>query len=89
MLFDPTKVCAIPTIVPASDASPWWYAECSETYPASCATLISFLMIDLPRLKHAYRILRCPGLRPSTIDGIERTLSAFEKWMSSLSMNVV
>ena len=51
--------------------------------------MISFLMIDLPRLKHAYRILRCPGLRPSTIDGIERTLSAFEKWMSSLSMNVV
>ena len=23
--------CAMPMIVPASDASPWWYAECSDT----------------------------------------------------------
>ncbi len=46
-------------------------------------TLISFFIIDLPRLKHAKRIFRWPGLRPSTADGIERTLSALEKWISS------
>ena len=45
--------------------------------------MISFFIIDLPRLKHAKRILRWPGLRPSTAEGIERTLSALEKWMSS------
>jgi hypothetical protein len=39
----------------------------------------------LPRLKQAKRILRCPGLSPSTLDGMDRRLSAFEKWMSSLS----
>lgn len=27
----------------------------------------------LPRLKQEKRIFRCPGLRPSTIDGMERT----------------
>ena len=30
-LLLPTKSCARPTIVDARDASPWWYAECSET----------------------------------------------------------
>ena len=59
---------------------------CSATRRTLCGavfTLISFFSIDLPRLKHAKRILRWPGLRPSTADGIERTLSALEKWMSS------
>ena len=31
MLFEPTKSCAKPTMVLARLASPWWYAECSET----------------------------------------------------------
>jgi len=35
------------------------------------------------RLKHEKRILRCPGLRPSTTDGMERSRSAREKRMSS------
>jgi hypothetical protein len=28
------------------------------------------------RLKHEYRIFRCPGFRPSSMDGIERSTSA-------------
>jgi len=30
-LLLPTKSCARPMMVPWSDTSPWWYAECSET----------------------------------------------------------
>eukprot|EP00962_Isochrysis_galbana_P036431 scaffold12591_cov102-Isochrysis_galbana.AAC.7 len=45
----------------------------------------SFLSMPLPRLKQAKRILRWPGLSPSTHDGMERRLSALEKWISSLS----
>jgi len=43
------------------------------SHPASCATLISFLSF---LLKLAYRILRWPGLRPSTREGIERCVWA-------------
>ncbi len=39
-------------------------------------TLISALSF---LLKQANKILRCPGLSPSSIEGIERTLSAIEK----------
>ena len=43
------------------------------------------LVLDdrLAALEARVQDLALPGLRPSTIDGIERTLSAFEKWMSS------
>lgn len=44
-------------------------------------TLISALSF---LLKQPKRTLRCPGLRPSTIDGMDRTLSAIENRMSSL-----
>jgi hypothetical protein len=30
-LLEPTKSCARPTIVDCRLASPWWYAECSDT----------------------------------------------------------
>ena len=43
-------------------------------------TLISFLRL---RLKQANRILRWPGFRPSTMEGMERSKSALENRMSS------
>ena len=67
-------------MVPLSDMSPWWYAECSPMYPASCATLISRRRFFL---KHAYRTLRWEGLNPSRTCGMERTLSYCEKRTSS------
>ena len=39
------------------------------------------------RLKHEKRTLRCDGLKPSTILGIERNKSALENKMSSLLIN--
>jgi hypothetical protein len=38
MLLLPTKFCARLTMVECRLASPWWYAECSDTYPESWAT---------------------------------------------------
>ena len=38
------------------------------------------------RLKQAHITFRCPGLRPSATDGMDRTLSAIEKRISSLLM---
>uniref|UniRef100_A0A6B0UHB5 Uncharacterized protein n=1 Tax=Ixodes ricinus TaxID=34613 RepID=A0A6B0UHB5_IXORI len=81
MLLLPTKSWARPMMVDMRDISPWWYAECSATEPASWATLISRLSL---RLKHVYSTLRCPGLSPSTRDGIERSLSMLLNRISSL-----
>ena len=80
----PTKSCASPTIVDARDASPWWYAECSLTYPLSCATLMSCFSL---RLKHENSTLRCDGLNPSTTDGMLLNKSALENKISSLFTN--
>jgi len=43
--------------------SPWWYAECSATDPANCATFISFVKF---RFRHVNTTLRWPGLKPGT-----------------------
>ena len=71
-------------IAPIKDASPWWYSVSVPTNPANWATLISLAF--LPRRKDAYRIFLRDGLSPSTIDGIDLILSAFEKCISSLLM---
>mmetsp|Transcript_3264 Transcript_3264/g.4733 ORF Transcript_3264/g.4733 Transcript_3264/m.4733 type:complete len:216 (-) Transcript_3264:2276-2923(-) len=86
-LLLPTKSCARWTMVAWRDASPWWYAVCSETYPANWATLISALGRWSCFLKAANRILRWPGLSPSQRLGMARTLLAIEKWISSLCTN--
>lgn len=54
MLLLPTKFCAKLIIVDISDASPWWYAECSATEPASCATLTSRLSLRFKHVKSTY-----------------------------------
>lgn len=81
ILFEQTKFYAITTIVPCKETSPWWYAECSATYPLSYATLISFLSF---LLKHENNIFLYPALRPSHMFGIDRAQSAIEKRISSL-----
>ena len=84
ILFEPTKFCAIPTIAPFKLASPWWYPECSETYPENCATLISVVRFFL---KAENRIFLKLILSPSIKLGILLSQSYFEKWISSRLIN--
>jgi len=81
ILFDPTKFCAIPIIAPLRDISPWWYAARSDTKPANWETFTS--SFSRPRKKAPYKIFLCDGLKPSIIDGIERSKSSFEKCIKS------
>lgn len=60
-------------MVDMSDCSPWWYAECSATDPASCATLIS-------RLSLRFRMVN------STCEQTSSTWNAVEWWLLGLSV---
>lgn len=87
-LLAPTKSWAMWMMVEWREVSPWWYAVCSPTKPASWATFISDASAVSFLAKHAKSTLRCEGLSPSTSEGIERSTSAREKCTSSSFTNL-
>ena len=74
-------VCMVPTSAYSSctdsGAGYWIIMVGNMTWP------LTFTSLRMLRLKQQNRILRWPGLRPSTMDGMERSRSARENRINS------